>query len=619
MSGPPSNDAAPTRLVPMRVSHVNLRVSFLLAARYLRSKKSAFINVGTLFAILGVAIGVCALATVMSVTGGFQAQFRDKVLGVNAHVLVLKYAAEFREYRHVMKVAETIPDVLGVGPFTINPMMISHDGMTATGVLLKGVDPSLMGKVLDLPKHIIAPADHSIAGLRRPGAAPPRPRPSFLPPNPVDPLDGLPQGSKPPDNLLPPSPSGSGGSRSFGDSVPPSSTGSLPMEAGSDQPPASLLKAIDEAIDKGDKRRAEAEAAEHTKSLEMHRSSHANKDDKALALLDTKRGKPLDSSESSPPSPGKDKDPQGGDRLGHSLVPQGGYQSQLPSDDVLPQDLISDPCHSPELVGQLPGIIVGVTLAKNLKLHLGDCLQVTSPTIGYSYSGGAMHPPVAKEFRVIAIFDAGFEQYDTKLVYTDLYEAQAFYDGGDSVMGVEMRVKDIDQSKRVVQQLEEKLDNPLYHVMDWEELNRGLFTALKIQQIGMSAVLTLIIVVASFTVVATLIMVVLEKKKEIAVLKAMGMSDGSVLLTFVLQGGFTGFMGTALGLLLAVAVCKGLLVYGYPLDPKVYFISRLPVDVRPMEFLITGLISLLISLLATLAPALYAARLPPAEAMRSVE
>src|ERR1700761_4563269 len=141
-----------------------------VALRYLRSKKRAFVSVGTAFAILGVTLGVAALTIVMSVTGGFQEQFRQKVLGVNAHVLVLKYSIDFREYRDVMKKIEGIPGVTGVAPFVINPMMVTHGERTATGVLLKGVDPELMPKVLDLPNDVV---EGSLAGLRRPGAQPP--------------------------------------------------------------------------------------------------------------------------------------------------------------------------------------------------------------------------------------------------------------------------------------------------------------------------------------------------------------------------------------------------------------------------------------------------------------
>jgi lipoprotein-releasing system permease protein len=214
------------------------------------------------------------------------------------------------------------------------------------------------------------------------------------------------------------------------------------------------------------------------------------------------------------------------------------------------------------------------------------------------------------------VFDAGFDQYDSKLVYTDLYEAQAFYDTGDSVTGVEMKVADIEKAKDIARQIDKLLANGVYHTLDWEELNHGLFTALRIQQLLMSLVLALIIVVAAFTVIATLIMVVLDKKKEIAVIKAMGATDSAVLRAFLYQGGIIGVFGTAFGLVLGVVVCKLLLVYALPLDPKVYFISHLPVQVKPLEFVFVGIFAILVCLLATVWPAAYASRLLPAEAFR---
>ena len=115
--------------------------SLELAVRYIRSRKRAFVSVGTMFAILGVVLGVAALTIVVSVTGGFLKEFQDKVLGVNAHVLVLKHSTDFREYREVMEKLEPIKGITGVGPFVISPMMLTHGDHTATGVLLKGVDP----------------------------------------------------------------------------------------------------------------------------------------------------------------------------------------------------------------------------------------------------------------------------------------------------------------------------------------------------------------------------------------------------------------------------------------------------------------------------------------------
>jgi lipoprotein-releasing system permease protein len=472
--------------------------------------------------------------------------------------------------------------------------MLTHGDATATGVLLKGVEPSSsLGVglpegspcVLDLPKQI---QKGSFEGLRIPGAKPPERKSSpLLPPVPRldDRLDG-------------------GSSRDGGT--------------------FGLLQAIED-----DLRRKE----EATRDAKKDAGNKDDKDDKkddepsidAIAALEATPADKLhkddkneprvtdvvDELDGGVPEDGEDAGPEG------DVEPDGGYASVLPDEDTVPADVDPDVCADPALVAKLPGIVIGTALSKTLKLDLGDCVTVTSPTIGYSYSGGSIKPPVAKRFRVIALFEAGFDQYDSKLVYTDLYEAQAFYDQGDTVTGVEMVVEDIDDAKQIARQISVQLASGLYHTMDWEELNHGLFTALLIQQILMSGVLALIIVVAAFTVVATLIMVVLDKTKEISVLKAMGATDGQILRIFLYQGGIIGVLGTSFGLLLGLAVCKGLLVYGFPLDPKVYFISRLPVQVRPLEFLITGAIAIVICLVATIIPSAYAARLRPAEGFRA--
>ncbi len=519
--------------------------SLELARRYMGSKKRAFISVGTLFAVLGVALGVAALATVMSVTGGFRAQFREKVLGVNAHVLILKRSSDFSDYRELMAKMKDVPGVVGIAPFTINPMMVTHGDRTATGVLLKGVDPAKVGEVLDLPKHIV---DGNLNGLRVPGAKPPErkvPKFEMRPSEPKKPLDR--------DGLL-----------------------------------KEIEKIVHDDEEKAQKKAAGEEAG-------------TNEDDADLGLGGA------GSKEKEGEGAGEGA-PQG------SIVPKGGYDSELPEDDILPEEVNPDPCKSPS--SALPGIVLGRTLSQNLAAGLGSCVRVTSPTIGFSFSRDTIRAPIAKEFRVIAIFDAGFDQYDSRLVYTDLYEAQQFYDAGDSVTGIEMKVDDIDNARTIARDIDERLGNGLHYTMDWEELNHGLFTALRIQQIVMSLVLGLIIIVAAFTVIATLIMVVLDKKREIAVLKAMGASDSAILRAFLYQGGIIGVFGAVIGLAIGFGVCKFLLVYAIPLDPQVYFISRLPVDVRPLDFILVGVFAVIVCLLATVWPALHAARFRPAEAFR---
>jgi len=547
-----------------------------VALRYLGSKKRALISVSTALAIVGVTLGVAALATVMSVTEGFQAQFREKVLGVNAHVLVLKYSTDFREYRSIMEQVAKVPGVSAVAPFSINPMMLTHGDATATGVLLKGVDPvSSLGVgapagapfVLDLPGQIKA---GSLDGLRLPGAKPPERRSSAAPVLPTLPRLGEAM---------------DGGA---GDG------GAVYDDAGRN---LGLMHAIEEDIRR---REAAAEAG-----VPENAPAPATTEDAVEPAPATNEA--LDAGAADAVATG----PSG------NVEPEGGYKSTLPEDDEIPKEVDPDACEDAAQVAKMPGIAIGVSLSKTLKLDIGDCVTVTSPTIGYSYSGGSLKPPVAKRFRVIALFEAGFDQYDSKLVYTDLYEAQAFYDQGDTVTGVEMKVADIDKAKDIAKQISQMLASGLYHTMDWEELNHGLFTALLIQKWLMSGVLFLIVMVASFTVVATLIMVVLDKQKEVSVLKAMGATDGEILRIFLYQGGIIGLTGTTLGLLLGLAVCKGLLIYGFPLDPKVYFISRLPVQVRLTEFLVTGVVALAICLLATIIPSLYAARLRPADGFRA--
>ncbi|MBK6694284.1 MAG: ABC transporter permease [Myxococcales bacterium] len=499
-----------------------------LALRYMASKKGAFVSLGTAFAMLGVILGVAALSIVMSVTGGFKDQFREKVLGVNAHVLVLKYSIDFREYRDVMAKVEKVPGVTGVAPFIINPMMVTRGDRTATGVLLKGVDPDLMRKVLDLPKHMVK---GSLDGLRRPGAKAPERASDANRENLFRPLD---------------------------------------RDAGTE----GFLDVLRREIDKDDQ--------------------------KAAALA----------------SAAPENAPVPGGPVG-DVTPQGGFQSQLPTDDVPLPGLDDDPCSKEGVDERLPGIVIGRSLGVQLGADIGQCVQVTSPMIGFSFGASGARPAIAKQFRVVGMFEAGFDQYDSKLVYTDIFEAQAFYDQGDSVTGVEMKVATIDDAGTIARSIDALLGNSVYHTMDWMELNRGLFTALLIQQIAMSVVLALILVVAAFTVVATLIMVVLDKKKEIALLKALGASDAAVLRIFLYQGAIIGIVGTALGLILGYAACRLLLAYGFPLDPKVYFISHLPVNLRPTEFVITGCLAVGCCLIATAFPALYAARMRPSEGLRA--
>ncbi|MCA9608236.1 MAG: ABC transporter permease, partial [Myxococcales bacterium] len=185
-----------------------------------------------------------------------------------------------------------------------------------------------------------------------------------------------------------------------------------------------------------------------------------------------------------------------------------------------------------------------------------------------------------------------------------------------SVTGVEIRLHDLDQAPTVSRRLERVLGGGPYHTMDWQELNHNLFTALEIQKIMLSLVIATIIFVAAFNVVATLIMIVLEKKREIAILKAMGAKSTGVLLIFVVQGLLIGLLGTAIGLVLGGGVCWYLEAYEFPLDPHVYLIDHLPVRTSGAEFVVTVATAIFICIVATIIPSWWAARLLPADGVR---
>jgi len=281
-----------------------------LALRYMSSRKRAFISVGTMFATLGVALGVGALATVMSVTGGFRAQFREKVLGVNAHVLVLKYASDFREYRRVMDDMKKVPGVIGVAPFVINPMMITHADRTATGVLLKGVDPAKVEQVLDLPRHII---EGSLDGLRLTDSKPAERRRRGLLDEALDSKLGVvplvPGVSG--DPLAPlPSSSASG-------AAPVGATSAAPV----DEARGSALRAIEEIV----KAEALSPSAPGSRTTADPDESAAGAPFAArVAEEDQESDRELVLPEGAP--------------IGN-IVPEGGYAGELPEDDILPAEV----------------------------------------------------------------------------------------------------------------------------------------------------------------------------------------------------------------------------------------------------------------------------------------
>ena len=255
-------------------------------------------------------------------------------------------------------------------------------------------------------------------------------------------------------------------------------------------------------------------------------------------------------------------------------------------------------------------IILGMELAHRLRLKVGDCVSIMVP---FSNAGDTAPPSFL--YKVVGRFQMGFNEYDTRLAYVSLQDARKLASARQSVFGVELRFADPQQAIPMAKEVRRRLDGP-YRVVDWQELNHNLFTALKMQKVIISLLLVLIILVAAFNIIASLTMIVLSKVREIAIMKSMGAPSAMLARLFLVAGTSVGGVGTVLGIACGVMVCELAKLYGYPLDPKVYLIGRLPVDIAPREIVAVAAATLAICVLATLYPSLRASRMRAVDGLR---
>jgi lipoprotein-releasing system permease protein len=401
-----------------------------IAFRYLIARrKQSFISVISLISILGVGLGVASLIVVMGVMNGFSTDLRDKILGVNAHVIVGEAGNVMREYQNVIETSEALPDVVGATPFIYSEVMLSTD-TGVKGVVLRGIDPEGASRVLSI-------------------------------------LEDL-------------------------------SSGSV----------AALAKA--------------------------------------------------------------------------------------------------EP---------LPGIIVGEELATRLGLMKGSTVNLLSPTGRRSAAGFS---PSVKTFIVAGTFRTGMFEYDSSLAFVSLEGARDIMGlTGDVVTGVEIKVEDVYEADMVADILKDKLGGWPVYVRDWMEMNANLFAALRLEKTAMFVILIMIVLVGSFSIITTLVMLVMEKTKDIAVLISMGAGKANIRRIFMLQGMIIGVVGTILGFILGLTICHLLKKYQFIELPRgVYTMDKLPVLIETPDLIVIGVSAFALCFLATLYPARQAAALKPAEALR---
>lgn len=532
----------------------------------------AFFTFFTTVPIVGVWIGTAALVCVLAVMSGFETDLRDKILGSNAHIQITREDGEFLNWEEVKARVDKIPGVVASTPYAVSEVVIAanNNGMP---VIIKGIDPEHVGKVTNL----VANLEDGAAAMER------------LHPKVIDGHDRvIPQPQKPTGPVVDPPPDdmpGTGQPIDFSGSGAPDPDAPPPDDAGSSVFGGDAIRILHDA-------------------------------DGGLA-------DPLPPEEPTEPPPPVIDDPPPDDLAISYEVPTD-YSSPDPDGSDAAIEVIDIPLE-PSLhprTQALPGILVGKELVKQTHLYIGEEVRVVSPLSDPSNPDATGTPiPFNRDYRVAGVFFTGMYEYDLKYVYVTLESLQDFLDRGEAIDGIEVRISDPDDTERYVPTetsaglIKEALGDG-YRIQDWRELNRNLFSALKLEKIAMFLVLGIVILVASFSIIGNLIMVVVEKAREIALLKTLGASDFGVMQLFAIQGLVIGLIGTLLGVAWGLGACWGAKRYGLPLDPDVYYIDRLPIHVEPASVLASAMAGIVISIAATFYPARLAAKVRPAAGMR---
>jgi len=413
-----------------------MKYELFIGLRYLQARRrETFISLITLISVLGVMIGVMTLNVVMSVMSGFEETLRDRLLGINAHIALVKSGDTLRDYENLLRQVSKEKGVIAASPTIYGQVMLTS-GSRVSGVVVRGVDPDRVNRVINLQSFM---SEGNLSGLK----------------------------------------------------------------------------------------------SQHPIQVE-----------------------------------------------GRTVL--------------------------------LPGIILGERLANQLGVFPGNPVQIVSP-LGSPTAIGVI--PKMRRFVVAGLLKSGMSEIDSTLVFMGLQEAQKFFELGDAVTNIEMRIQNVDQSRQIAEQIQRRLGFP-YFAEDWTRLWPNLFSALQLEKTVYFLVLLLMVLIGAFNIVSTLVMVVMEKKKDIAILRSMGATQRSIRKIFLLKGCVIGVVGTILGVMLGLAVCILLAQYKFQLPKDVFLISTVPVRISLWNFVLVGLASFVVCLVASIYPARQAAKLDPVEIIR---
>ncbi|MBS7379858.1 MAG: ABC transporter permease [Bradymonadales bacterium] len=595
--------------------------------RYLMAKRDRnMLSVITLISVGGVAVGVMALIVVLSVMGGFEADFREKITGSKAHVVISAKDGYIENYEEIRAIALKTDRVEGANGYVEAEVMLNSP-TNLQAAILRGIDyreivtTTKLGDYIEEGKLEYLEDPDALPSISMVGSVVQRGTLSIQ----SDTEDGGLTDEKV-DRL---EQAGARAAIAFAGDKHGAwiAKGSQEIEL-----PAGVETAPETVVgDANSPQNAEHNADDLTKNGDIYdlpdvdpiapmprrRSAadvgnNATDGDLSPELLAAIGEDRWVDSESSPTvrQPAAMGDAQAGatqyDREPNAvLLPQNKRTRTMKAMPGL------DGSDSSRRVG---AIILGRELKNNLTLYLGGELNIMSPS---GDIGPAGNLPKSRPFKVVGSYYSGMFEYDAKMAYISLADAQAFLGIGNAVTGIDVKCSRLEDSKRVRDALREKLkDYPNVQVDDWLTLNSSLFGAIMLEKVAMFVILTSIILVASFNILCLLIMMVIEKAREIAIFKAMGARDSSIVRMFVVQGAIIGGLGTAIGLILGLGLCVIIAQLGIKMPGNVHYITQIPVMVNAVEVIVICAASIAISLLATVLPSRMAVKLDPVSGLR---